>query len=135
MTDPILLLQKAAVHLARALLGIWLLIGPFVLFLFRGDAKALVTTLVALAACYGFVVWRYRTSGLDYLSRFAFDTLTALGVALIAGALSELLAFIGFRLRGNILIIPLLILACFGYVEYTQEKKRFSRHSAGVPGA
>lgn len=134
MTDPILLLRKAAVHLVRALLGIWLLIGPFVLFLFRGDAKALVTTLVVLAACYGFVFSRYRTSGLDYLSRFAFDTLTALGVALSAVVLSEILAFIGLRLRGNILIIPLLILACFGYLEYTQEKKRLSRDSAEVPG-
>jgi hypothetical protein len=135
MTDTIVLLQKAAVHLARALLGIWLLIGPFVLFLFRGESSALIVTLLLLAASYGFVVWRYRTYGVDYVSRFAFDTLTALGVALIAGVLSELLAFIGLRLHGNILIIPLLILACFGYLEYTQEKKRLTRHSAEAPGA
>lgn len=135
MPDSISLLRKAALRFLRAMLGIWLLTSPFVIFLFRGADRARVATVVLTLASYGFVVWKYRRAGLSYLREFAFDTLTALGVVALTIAFSTLL---GLMMRVNVhrhaLLAVVAIVACFWLLEYSEEKRRLAHKSPPAPG-
>jgi hypothetical protein len=134
MSQALPYLRKAAPRLLRALLGMWLVVGPFVVYLIRWQTHELVIVFLAVIAAYVFVGWRCRMEGMPYLSRLAIDTVTALGVTLVAGGLSGILAKLtGIYLYGNVLFVPLVILAGFWVLEYGREKRRLALEKAKVP--
>src|SRR5258705_13292396 len=92
-------LRGAVLRLSRALLGAWLIVGPFV-GVYARETEALVVVLVLLAAAYGFVAGRYSAEGAAGLRPILVDGLVLLAVVWIASASRGLLgASIGFRLR------------------------------------
>ncbi len=129
-------LRKAAPRCARALLGMWLVIGPFVVYLIRWQTHELVFVFIAVVCAYVFVGLRCRMEGRSYLKQLAFDTMTALGVTFLAGGLSGILAKLtGIHLHGHVLFVPLVILAGFWILEYGREKRTLARGKATVAGA
>jgi hypothetical protein len=129
-------LRKAGPRLVRALLGVWLVVGPFIVFLIRWKSFELVIIFLAVLAAYIFVGWNARTLGTPYLSRLATDTVTALGITLVAGGLSGVLAKLtGIYLHGNFLFVPLVVLGGFWILEYAQEKRRVAEPKVPVAGA
>jgi hypothetical protein len=133
MSQALTYLRKAGPRLLRALLGIWLITGPFVVFLIRWKSYELVIVFLAVIAAYVFVGWNSRVSGLPYLSQLAIDTATALAATLVAGGLSGILAKLtGIHLHGNVLFVPLVILAGFWILEYGRERRRLAQEKTKV---
>jgi hypothetical protein len=133
MSQALTYLRKAGPRLLRALLGVWLVTGPFVVFLIRWKSYELVIVFLAVIAAYVFVGWKSRIEGVPYLSQLASDTATALAATLVAGGLSGILAkFTGIYLHGNVLFVPLVILAGFWILEYGRERKRLAQEKAKV---
>jgi hypothetical protein len=74
-----------------------------------------------------------RKHGTLYLTRLATDTAIALGIALLAGGLSGILAKLTrVYLHGHVLFVPLVILAGFFILEYSREKRGFTRRRSQV---
>jgi len=133
MTDYISSLRKAAVRSLRALLGIWLMLGPFVLFLIRWKVYEMVIIFLVVVAAFVFVGLNSRKHGTPYLTQLATDTAIALGIALLAGGLSGILAKLTrVYLHGHVLFVPLVILAGFCILEYSREKRRRAQRSSQI---
>lgn len=119
-----LLLKRIAPRVAQAILGFWLLLGPFVVFLIRWKAYEVVFIYLLLIGAFVFVGARLWLEGGDYLRRIGRDTFTALGSALIGGGISGVIAKLThIRLYSSILFLPLVIIAGFVLVEYLNDRK------------
>lgn len=128
MGTPGYLFGRALARFFDAIFGLLLLIGPFVLFLYRGFSLALVITFLLLAAGYGYVVWRYRESGLAYLRELASDTLTAMAATIGAAGASMILAsFTRVHLHAHALFVPSAVIGFFWFLEYRAARHRGER--------
>ncbi|HEX9443003.1 MAG TPA: hypothetical protein VGA73_02740 [Candidatus Binatia bacterium] len=122
-------LGRALARFFNAVFGVLPLIGPFVLFLFRGLSLGLVVMFLIFAAGYAYAWWSYRKSGLSYLRELASDTLTAMAAAIGgAGASIVLASFTRIRLHAHALFLPAVVVGFFWYLEY-----RAARHRAAAP--
>jgi hypothetical protein len=116
--------KKIAPRLFRAMLGFWLVLGPFVVFLIRWkwyEAAFFFFLLIAAFVTVGLMCW---VAGADYLKVLGADTFTALASALIGGGLSGIIArFIHLRLHASMLFLPLVVLAGFAISEWYRERR------------
>jgi hypothetical protein len=118
------LLKRIAPRLFHALLGFWLLFGPFVVFLIRWKAYEVVFMYLLLIGAFIFVGARVWFEGGEYVRRLGRDTFTALASALIGGGLSGIIAKLThIRLYSSILFLPLVIVAGFVLAEYFNDRK------------
>jgi hypothetical protein len=127
MSRTVSSLRGAVVRLSRALLGAWLIVGPFV-GIYARETDALVVVLVLLAAAYGFAAGRAASDGAACLAPIVFDGLTLLAVLWIASASRELFgAAVAFRLHQHLWVWPALILLCFWLAEFLAARKNPAR--------
>ena len=118
------LLKRIAPRLSHAVLGFWLLFGPFVVFLLRWKAYEVVFMYLLLIGAFVFVGARVWFEGGEYARRLGRDTFTALASALIGGGLSGVIAKLThLRLHSSVLFLPLVIIAGFLLVEYFNDRK------------
>ena len=118
------LLKRIAPRVAQAILGFWLLFGPFVVFLIRWKAYEVVFIYLLLIGAIVFVGARAWFEGGNYVRRIGRDTGTALTSVLIGGGLSGVIAKLThIRLYSSILFLPLVIIAGFVLVEYLNDRK------------
>lgn len=122
-TRVVAALKGAALRLARALLGAWLVVGPFV-GVYARETDALIVVLVLLAAAYGFVAGRCSSAGAACLKPILRDGVTLLAVVWIAGASGSLLG--ALRLHEYRWLFAALLLAGFWLAEFI----RVSKHAA-----
>jgi hypothetical protein len=122
--------KKIAPRLFRAMLGFWLVLGPFVVFLIRWqwyEAAFFFFLLIAAFVVVGLKCW---LDGREYLKLLGADTFTALASVLIGGGVSGIIArFIHVRLHASMLFLPLVVVAGFAITEWYRERK------AAVPAA
>ena len=116
--------KKIVPRLFRAMLGFWLVLGPFVVFLIRWqwyEAAFFFLILIAGFVVVGLKCW---LNGMEYVKLLGADTFTALASVLIGGGFSGILArFIHVRLHGSILFVPLVVVAGFAISEWYRERK------------
>ncbi|HTM09567.1 MAG TPA: hypothetical protein VL754_14375 [Verrucomicrobiae bacterium] len=125
------LLKKIAPRLFRALLGFWLVLGPFIVFLIRWKAWEVTIIFLVLVGAFLFVGFMCWLIGKEYLKQLGSDTFTALASVLIGGGLSGLVAKLThYSLHLTVLFFPLVIIAGFVISEYYHERK-----TAAVPAA
>jgi len=119
---------KAAVRrLGRALLGAWLMVGPFV-GIYARDEEALVVVLILLAAAYGFVAGRCASEGLKCVAPILVDGAALLAVLWIASASRELLGAAAVPLRHDyVWAAPAVLLVCFWLVEILNARRHRAR--------
>jgi hypothetical protein len=111
-------------RLARALLGAWLVVGPFV-GVYARETDALIVVLVLLAAAYGFVAGRCSSAGLACLKPILVDGAALLAVVWIAGASGSLLG--ALRLHEYRWLFAALLLAGFWLAEFLRARGRAAR--------
>ena len=122
------LLKRIAPRVAQAILGFWLLLGPFVVFLIRWKAYEVVFIYLLLIGAVVFVGAKSWWEGAEYVRRLGRDTFTALGSALIGGGLSGVIAKLThIRFYSSILFLPLVIIAGFVLVEYLNDRKLLTK--------
>ena len=116
--------KKIAPRLFRAMLGFWLVLGPFVVFLIRWqwyEAAFFFLLLIASFILLGVKCW---LDGAQYLKLLGSDAFTALASLLIGGGASGLIArFIHVRLHASVLFLPFVVLAGFALSECYRERK------------
>lgn len=118
------LLRRILPRIVHAILGFWLLLGPFVVFLIRWKTYEVVFMYLLLIGAFMFVGARAWLEGGEYLRRLGRDSFTALASALIGGGLSGVIAKLThIRLYSSILFLPLVIVAGFILVEYYEDRK------------
>jgi len=126
--------RKIAPRLFRALLGFWLVLGPFVVFLIRWQWYETVFFFLLLIAGFivvGFMCW---LDGLEYLKLLGADTFTALASVLIGGGISGIIArFAHIRLHASMIFLPLVVVAGFAISEWYRERKAAVDASAVPP--
>jgi hypothetical protein len=126
------LAKKLMPRLLRALLGFWLLFGPFLVFLIRWKTYEVTLMYVLLVGAFIFVGVHCWSHGAAYLRQLGSNTATALASLLIGGGLSGLIGkTTGVRLHSSMLFLPLVILAGFVLADYYAERKA----SAAAPAA
>jgi len=125
---PTLVSLKAAVRrLGRALLGAWLILGPFV-GIYARDEEALAVVLVLLAAAYGFAAGRCASEGLKCAAPILVDGATLLALLWIASASRELFgAAAAPRLQDYVWAAPALLLVCFWLAELLAARRHHAR--------
>lgn len=129
-----LLLKRIAPRLCHAILGFWLLLGPFVVFLIRWKSYEVAFMYLLLIGAFVFVGARVWFEGGDYVRRIGRDTATALASALIGGGLSGVIAKLThIRLYSSILFLPLVILAGFVLAEYFNDRKVLPKSASATP--
>ena len=121
LTRAIASLTEAVRRFARALLGAWLVVGPFVGVYVR-ETEALVVVLILLAAAYGFVAGRCASEGAACLTAILFDGLALVAVVWSASAASALFHDAGFRLSEHRWLWPTLLLFCFWLAEFVRAR-------------
>jgi hypothetical protein len=118
------LLRRIVPRVVHAVLGFWLVLGPFVVFLIRWKAYEVVFIYLLLIGAVVFVGARIWFEGGEYVRRLGRDTFTALASALIGGGLSGVIAKLTHvRLYTSIFFLPLVIIGGFVLVEYFNDKK------------
>lgn len=127
LTRAIASLTEAVRRFARALLGAWLVVGPFVGVYVR-KTEALVVVLILLAAAYGFVAGRCASEGAACLTPILFDGLALVAVAWSASAAGALFYDAGFRLSEHRWLWPALLFFCFWLAEFVRARvtRRFA---------
>ena len=116
----------------RAVIGFWLVLGPFVVFLIRWKVWEVTVIFLVLVGAFLFVGFMCRLSGTEYLKQLGSDTFTALASVLIGGGLSGILAKLThYRLHSSVLFLPLVIVAGFVISEYYHERKTAAVPTAG----
>jgi hypothetical protein len=123
-TRAIASLAVAVRRFARAVLGAWLVVGPFV-GVYARETDALVVVLILLAAGYGFVAGRCASEGAACLVPILLDGVALLVVLWIADSASS--AFRGFRLSEYRWLWPALLLLCFWLAEFVRSPRRAAR--------
>jgi hypothetical protein len=125
---PTLVSLKAAVRrLGRALLGAWLIVGPFV-GIYARDEEALVVVLMLLAGAYGFAAGRCASEGLKCVAPVLIDGAALLAVLWIASASRELFgAAVAPRLHDYFWAAPALLLLCFWLAELLAARRHHAR--------
>jgi hypothetical protein len=115
---PTLVSLKAAVcRLGRALLGAWLIVGPFV-GIYARDEEALVVILMLLAGAYGFVAGRCASESVKCLAPLLIDGAVLVAALWIASASRHLFGpAVAPRLSDYLWATPALLLFCFWFVE------------------
>jgi hypothetical protein len=126
--------KKIAPRLFRAILGLWLVLGPFVVFLIRWqwyEAGFFFLLLIAGFIIVGLKSW---IDGIEYLKLLGADTFTALASVLIGGGLSGIIArLIHVRLHTSMLFLPLVVIAGFALSEWYRERKAAVASAPAVP--
>ena len=118
------LLRRIAPRVVHAILGFWLLLGPFLVFLIRWKAYEVIFMYLLLIGSFVFVGARLWFEGGDYVRQIGRDTGTALASALIGGGLSGVIAKLThIRLYSSILFLPLVIVAGFILAECFSDRK------------
>ena len=125
---PTLVSLKAAVcRLGRALLGAWLIVGPFVGIYARHE-EALAVILMLLAGAYGFVAGRCASDGLRCAVPVLIDGAVLIAALWIASASRELFgAAVAPRLSDYVWAAPALLLVCFWFVELLAARRHHAR--------
>jgi hypothetical protein len=135
MSDLKSALRKAAPRFLRAVLGSWLVMGPFVVFLIRWRPIEVVLVFILVVGAYVFVGWNCLAWGRTYLTQLAADTAIAVGFILLAGVLSGIIAKLtGVYLHGHVLFVPLVVFAGFFVLEYLRERKHVTRQVPEAAG-
>jgi hypothetical protein len=130
-----LLWKKIAPRLWRAVIGFWLVLGPFVVFLIRWKWYEELFIFLVLIAAFLFVGFKSWLDGLDYLKLLASDTFTALASVLIGGGLSGVIyKLTHYSLHLSVLFFPLVIIAGFVIAEFYRERRAATAAGARVPG-
>jgi hypothetical protein len=94
-------------------------------FLIRWRPIEVVLIFILVVGAYVFVGWNFLLRGRTYWTQLAADTAIAVGFILLAGVLSGIIAKLtGVHLHGNMLFVPLVVLAGFVILEYARERKR-----------
>jgi hypothetical protein len=116
--------KKIAPRLFRAMLGFWLVLGPFVVFLIRWQWYQAAFFFLLLIVGFVIVGLKCWIDGKEYMKLLAADTFTALASVLIGGGLSGITArLIHVRLHASMLFLPLVIVAGFALSEWYRERK------------
>ena len=121
---PTLVSLKAAVRrLGRAILGAWLIVGPFV-GIYAREEEALVVVLVLLAGAYGFAAGRCASEGLKCVMPVLIDGAVLLAALWIASASRELFgAASAVRLSDHLWAMPAVLLVCFWLAEFLAARR------------
>ena len=116
-TRALISLKAAVRRLGRALLGAWLIVGPFV-GIYARDEEALVVILMLLATAYGFAAGRCASEGVNCIAPILIDGAALLAVLWIASASREFFgAASAPRLHDYFLAAPAVLLLCFWLAE------------------
>ena len=117
-------LRGAFFRWSRALLGAWLIVGPFV-GIYARDTEALVVILVLLAAAYGFAAGRSASEGIGCLAPLLRDGLMLVAVLWTASASTELFgAATALGLHEHPWAWPLFFLFAFWLAEFLAARRR-----------
>ena len=120
-------LKRAVMRLGRALLGAWLILGPFV-GVYARDDEALVVVLVLLAGAYGFAAGRSTSDGLRWLRPMLLDGLALAALVTIASAAGGLFdSAVALELQRHFWAAPALLFLCFWIRELFGVRRAESR--------
>jgi hypothetical protein len=126
-TPTLVSLKVAVRRLGRAILGAWLIVGPFV-GIYSRDEEALVVVLVLLAGAYGFAAGRCASEGLTCVAPILIDGAVLLAALWIASASREPFgAASTVRLSEHLWAMPTLLLVCFWLAEFLATRRHHLR--------
>lgn len=126
-TATLVSLKAAVRRLGRALLGAWLIVGPFV-GIYARDEGALVVILTLLAGAYGFVAGRCASEGVKCVAPILVDGAVLLAVFWIASASRDLFGpVVAPRLQNFFWAAPAVLLVCFWIAELLVARRHHAR--------
>jgi len=119
----LLLLRKTVPRILRAMLGCWIVIGPFVVFLMRWEVYNMLFEYLLLVGAFVFLGVKCWHEGPEYIKRVAFDSGALISFIIVAGAFSLAVAkLIHVRLPA-VLFLPLVVVGGFMLLEYYYDRK------------